>query len=80
MPADVVVPRLAGDFGDEVRASAATLSPPHRLVDVEIDDLYDALAAAPVVVSTMGRGLDQDTAYFLGCAAAGRHVVSLLDR
>jgi hypothetical protein len=26
----------------------------------------------------MGRGLDEDHAYFLACAAAGRHAVALL--
>jgi hypothetical protein len=77
-PADVVVPRLPGAFGDEVVAAAAPLSPPHRLVEVDTDGLRDAVAAAPVRVSTMGRGLDEDLAYFLGCAAAGRHAATLL--
>jgi hypothetical protein len=31
-----------------------------------------------VPLSTMGRGLDEDLAYFLACAAAGRHAASLL--
>jgi hypothetical protein len=54
------------------------LSPPHRLVTIGTDGLYEAVASAPVRVSTMGRGLDEDLAYFLGCAAAGRHTASLL--
>jgi hypothetical protein len=38
----------------------------------------EALRACPVPLSTMGRGLDQDPAYFLAAAAAGRHALSLL--
>ncbi len=33
---------------------------------------------APVPLSTMGRGLDADHAYFLAAAAAGRHAATLL--
>jgi hypothetical protein len=77
-PADVVVPDLGGEFGDGVRAAAATLSPPHRLVSIAVDGLREALRAAPITVSTMGRGLDDDSAYFLACAAAGRHASTLL--
>jgi Protein of unknown function (DUF3866) len=76
--ADVVVPVLAGGFGADVRTAAATLSPPHRLVEVEVDGLYEAVEAAPVTVSTMGRGLAQDAAYFIACATAGRHAATLL--
>ena len=39
-----------------------------------------ALRAAPVRLSTMGRGLDSDLAYFLAAAAAGRHAGRLLRR
>lgn len=77
--ADIAVPVLAGEFGAEVKSTAAVLSPPHRLVDVEVDGLYEAVAWAPVTVSSMGRGLDEDPAYFLGCAAAGRLAAGLLD-
>jgi len=77
-PADVVVPDFDGAFGAEVRTAAATLSPPHRLVEVNLSGLHDAVAAAPVMVSTMGRGLAEDTAYFMACAAAGRHAARLL--
>jgi hypothetical protein len=61
-----------------VQTAAATLSPPHRLVDVPIDGLLEAVAQAPVAVSTMGRALDDDPAYFAGCAAAGHHAASLM--
>jgi hypothetical protein len=77
-PADVVVPDLHGALGQEVRSAVATLSPPHRLVDVRLDGLQDAITAAPVRVSTMGRDFGQDTAYFYACAAAGRHAATLV--
>jgi hypothetical protein len=77
-PADVVVPDLDGEFGAEIRAAVAGLSPPHRLVDVDVAGLRDAVAAGPVRVSTMGRGLDEDLAYFQACAAAGRHAARLI--
>ena len=77
-PADVVVPALPGDFGATVRAAAASLSPPHQLIDVSVDGLREALDASPVAMSTMGRDIDEDAAYFLGCAATGRHAASLL--
>jgi hypothetical protein len=77
-PADVVVPRLEGAIGVEVAEAVAPLSPPHRLIDVDIAGLHAAIAAAPVQASTMGRGLDDDLAYFLGCAAAGRHAGTLI--
>jgi hypothetical protein len=38
--------------------------------------LADVLAACPVPLSTMGRGLDADLAYFLAAAAAGRHAAA----
>jgi hypothetical protein len=77
-PADVVVADLPGQFGAEVRRAAQPLSPPHRLVDVALDGLLDALRASPVPLSTMGRSLDEDRAYFLCAAAAGRHAGALL--
>jgi hypothetical protein len=36
------------------------------------------LRAAPVELSSMGRDLDDDEAYFLSAAAAGRYAASLL--
>jgi hypothetical protein len=76
--ADVVVPVLDGDFGAEVRRACAPLGDRHRLVEVPVDGLLDALRDVPVALSSMGRGLDDDPAYFLAAAAAGRHVASLL--
>jgi hypothetical protein len=77
-PADVVLTDLPGEFGAGVRRAAAQLSPPHRLVEVAAEGLLDALRAAPVELSTMGRSLDEDPAYFLCAAAAGRHAGHLL--
>ncbi|GAA0984635.1 DUF3866 family protein [Nocardiopsis tropica] len=76
--ADVVVPVLPGVFGERVRAQARPLGERHTLVEVGVDGLEEALAALPVKVSTMGRGLDEDRAAFLSSAAAGRHAAALL--
>jgi Protein of unknown function (DUF3866) len=71
---DGLEPRLAA----EIDAALAPLAARHRLVRVPADGLDEALRASPVRLSTMGRGLDQDHAYFLTAAAAGRHAASLL--
>jgi Protein of unknown function (DUF3866) len=76
-PADVVVPALPGDFGQRVAEAAAPLAARHRLVTVSVDGLREALAMCPVPLSTMGRGLDADLAYFVAAAAAGRHAAGL---
>ena len=79
LPADVVVPvGLPGGLDPVVAAAAAPLSMRHRLVEVSVDGLLDALAAAPVTLSTMGRGLADDPSAFLAAAAAGRHAAALL--
>ncbi|WP_174551848.1 DUF3866 family protein [Herbidospora mongoliensis] len=77
-PADIVVPELGGAFGTKVETQAAVLGERHNLVKVKVDGLYEALQASPVGLSTMGRKLDQDLAYFLTSAAAGRHGAALL--
>ncbi|WP_396134504.1 DUF3866 family protein [Cellulomonas sp. ATA003] len=41
-------------------------------------DLLASLAASPVRLSTMGRGLEQDPGAFLAAAAAGVHAADLL--
>jgi len=76
--ADVVVPVLDGEFGALVAGQARPLAGRHRLVRVETAGLAEALAACPVPLATMGRGLDEDRAYFLAAAAAGRHAAALL--
>ena len=76
--ADVVVPGLPGELGALVTEQAAPLGERHRLVRTPLDGLHEVLRACPVPLSTMGRKLDQDLAYFLAAAAAGRHAASLL--
>ena len=91
-PADVAVPDLAeapdlrgidgldavAALAGDVDAAVAVLGGRHRLVRVGLDGLDDALLGSPLRLSTMGRGLDGDPAYFLAAAAAGRHAVTLL--
>jgi hypothetical protein len=77
--ADLVVPDgLAPDVAADVDAALKPLAARHRLVRVPVDGLDEALRASPVPLSTMGRDLDADRAYFLAAAAAGRHAASLL--
>jgi hypothetical protein len=71
--ADVVVPAGLGTFGDQIAGRADALAKRHNLVSVPVDGLETALRTCPVPLSTMGRGLDADLAYFLTAAAAGRH-------
>ena len=78
-PAELVVPDgLDTGLAAEVAAALAPLADRHRIVTVPADGLDAALRAAPVGLSTMGRGLDADHAYFLAAAAAGRHAARLL--
>lgn len=76
--ADVVVPDLPEPMGPRIAEQAMALETRHRLVTVPVAGLYEALRASPVRLSTMGRGLDEDPAYFLAAAAAGRHAATLL--
>ncbi len=76
--ADVVVPALPEPQGTRVASDAVSLASRHNLVTVPVDGLAEALRACPVPLSTMGRSLEQDLAYFLAAAAAGRHAASLL--
>jgi len=75
--ADVVVPDLPGDFGAQVAAAAEPLGSRHNLVQVGVDGLREVLAKCPVQLSTMGRGLNEDPAYFVAAAAAGRHAAAV---
>jgi hypothetical protein len=77
--ADLAVPDgLPDELSATVDAALAPLADRHRLVRVPTDGLDAALRASPVGLSTMGRGLDADHAYFLAAAAAGRHAGTLL--
>jgi hypothetical protein len=75
--ADIVVPELPGEFGARLLAAAGPLADRHNLVRIGVDGLADVLRACPVRLSTMGRGLEDDLAYFLAAGAAGRHAARL---
>ena len=75
--ADIVLPELPGEFGRQLAAAAAPLATRHRVVGVSVTGLIDVLRACPVRLATMGRGLDEDPAYFLAAAVAGRYAASL---
>lgn len=78
-PADLVVPDgLDPALSAAVAAALAPLAGRHRIVTVPTDGLDAALRALPVKLSTMGRDLDGDHAYFLAAAAAGRHAGGLV--
>lgn len=78
--ADLVVPTgLPPALAERVAADLRGLPDRHRIVEVDSTGLLDALRASPVRLSTMGRGLAEDTAYFLAAAAAGRYAARLLD-
>ncbi|SDC16812.1 Protein of unknown function [Sanguibacter gelidistatuariae] len=94
-PADVVVPVLTGApsafaasgqdpaaldarIGEQV---AALSGAGHHLVTVDTSpELLAALEESPVGLSTMGRGLEQDPAAFLGAAVAGLHAARTVRR
>ncbi len=85
--ADVPVPDLGGHPGmdpglaQQVARQAEELfaAAPHLVRhDIDLAGMGAALAATPVRLSTMGRGVREDPAAFLAAAAAGRHAASLL--
>jgi hypothetical protein len=77
--ADLPIPRdLPPSIRSQVEAQVSTLRDRHKIVEIDCGGLAEALAASPVRLSTMGRGLSEDPLYFLACAAAGRHAASLL--
>jgi Protein of unknown function (DUF3866) len=77
--ADLVVPAgLPAELAQAVASDLAPLARRHRIVTVATDGLDAALRGGPVQLSTMGRGLDEDRAYFLAAAAAGRYAASLV--
>jgi hypothetical protein len=83
--AHIPVPDLASDgspamaeLASAVAADLGQLSR-HQLITVDLTGLRTVLAASPIRLSSMGRGLDEDPGYFLAAAAAGRHAAALLD-
>jgi hypothetical protein len=79
VPADLPIPAdLAAGLAKDVTEALAPLATLHRVVEVATDGLDAALQASPVTLSTMGRGLTEDHAYFVTAAVAGRHAATLL--
>jgi hypothetical protein len=77
--ADLVVPEaLPERLAAGVDRALDPLRERHRMVTVPVDGLDPALRALPVKLSTMGRDLDADHAYFMAAAAAGRHAAALI--
>ncbi|MCU1688368.1 MAG: hypothetical protein JWN20_296, partial [Jatrophihabitantaceae bacterium] len=71
--ADLVVPEgIDPDLAQRVDDALGQLPPRHRIVRVDTAGLLQALQSSPAGLSTMGRSLAEDTAYFLAAAAAGR--------
>jgi Protein of unknown function (DUF3866) len=80
-PADVVVPALAGPLAAAIEADLGAIAggpARHRVVRVPDHGLLDALRRCPIELITMGRRIDDDPAYFIAAAAAGRHAATLL--
>jgi len=82
-PADVVLPSMPGpgispELAALVKGQVQGLASLHTLVEIDSDGLLDALRQVPVPLSSMGRGLDADPAYFVTAAAAGRHAAAAL--
>jgi hypothetical protein len=70
--ADVVVPASYAGLVD------GAAFPRHRLVEVADEDLVEVLRPWALLLSSMGRGLDDDPVAFVAAAAAGRHAAGLL--
>ena len=79
-PPDLPVPADRADLIAQAADLAESAAVAHRVVDVTTDGLLEALRRAPVRLSTMGRGLDEDEAAFLTGAVAGRHAARLAVR
>ena len=69
---------LPEPLASDVATAVAPLGARHPIVEVATDGLDAALRDLPVKLSTMGRDLDSDHAYFLSAAAAGRHAATLV--
>src|ERR687890_1661047 len=68
----LVAPRgLSSELGEQVDEDLAGQPARNRVEWVDTEGLDLALVEMPVRLSTMGRGLDEDRAYFLAAAAAG---------
>jgi hypothetical protein len=85
-PVDLVVPAgLLNELAGVVESQLSPLRSLHSVVEVPTSGLTEALASLDLALrdggaslSTMGRGLAEDTWYFLAAAAAGRHAAGLV--
>jgi len=74
----LVAPRgLGSELGSQVEEDLAGQPQRNPIEWVDSDGLETALRDVGVPLSTMGRGLDEDRAYFLAAAAAGRYAAQL---
>jgi hypothetical protein len=70
----LVAPRgLSSELGGQVDEDLAGQPERNVVVWVDTDGLDAALGLSPVPLRTMGRGLEEERAYFLAAAAAGRY-------
>src|SRR4051794_25392280 len=70
----LVAPRgLSSELGGQVGTDLAGQPERNEVVWIDTVGLDDALGLSPVPLSTMGRGLEEERAYFLAAAAAGRY-------
>ncbi|NEK85759.1 DUF3866 family protein [Blastococcus saxobsidens] len=70
----LIAPRgLSSELGGQVDEDLASQPERNVVVWVDTDGLDLALGLSPVPLRTMGRGLDEERAYFLAAAAAGRY-------
>jgi hypothetical protein len=78
--ATVVVPELDVSLAGAVSSDLVDsgIAARHDVVVEPTRDLLEALRASGFELSTMGRGLDDDPAYFLAAAAAGRYAARLV--
>ncbi len=78
--ADIVVPTLDEPLASAVEKDLQALGNRHRIVRVSAAGMLEVLRRAPVTLSTMGRSLDADAAYFVAAGCAGRYAASLLEK
>jgi hypothetical protein len=70
----LVAPRgLSSELGGQIGEDLAGQPERNRVVWIDTVGLDEALKLSPVPLSTMGRGLEEERAYFLAAAAAGRY-------
>src|SRR3954447_26464854 len=70
----LVAPRgLSSELGGQADEDLAGQPERNRVIWVDTVGLDEALRLSPVPLTPMGRGLDEERAYFLAAAAAGRY-------